>query len=265
MAGVWAVAMMRDEADVAEACVTHMAGQGVDGIVVADNLSSDGTGDMLRDLAGDLVSPLVVVDDPEPGYFQSEKMTRLAGLAADRAGGVVWIVPFDADELWVAPDRRTPVADVLRSERGRVVAAAIYNHYPTGADDPTVLDPFRRMAWRDTGPLPLHKVAARWAPSLVIGQGNHSASYEDDPGPEPRVGLEVHHFPYRTPEQIHRKVRNGAAAYAATDLPRHMGLHWRELGETLERHGEGALDAHMDRWFRFDNPQESHMVHDPIV
>ncbi len=224
--------MVRDEADVIEGVLRHLDGEALNGIVVADNLSSDGTGDLLRDLAGDLATPLVVVDDPEPGYFQSEKMTRLAALAADRDAGDTWIVPFDADELWVAPDR---IGHMLRATPAdhNLHPAPITDHVPTAVDPPEP-DPFRRIQFRRPGPgHPRHwKVAFKWQPGAVIAQGNHSATLPQGECAVPDPALEIRHFPYRTYEQFRRKVRNGAAAYAAANNPRaDVGLHWVTWGK----------------------------------
>src|SRR4051812_46619587 len=92
--------MVKDEADVIEGTIRHMADE-VDQLLVADNGSTDGTRDILVKLALEL--QFTVVDDPDPGYEQSRKMSALAELAASH--GATWIVPFDADELWLAEDR----------------------------------------------------------------------------------------------------------------------------------------------------------------
>lgn len=100
------VAVVKDEADIIEPTIRHMATQ-VDGIIVADNRSTDGTRQILDRLAGEL--PVTVVDDPEVGYYQSRKTTDMLHLA--RAAGAEWCVPFDADEIAYSPFGR--IADVL--------------------------------------------------------------------------------------------------------------------------------------------------------
>ena len=72
-----AVCMARDEADVIGSTVAHMLAQ-VDAVIVADNLSTDRTREILDQLAGGSSGRLVVVEDPDPAYRQSEKMTALA-------------------------------------------------------------------------------------------------------------------------------------------------------------------------------------------
>ena len=95
--------MVKDEADIVAATVAHMCGQ-VDAVIVADNNSTDGTRDILDGL------PVTVVDDPDPAYYQSRKMTALAGRARVEFDAT-WVIPFDADEWWYSPHGR--IADVL--------------------------------------------------------------------------------------------------------------------------------------------------------
>ena len=254
MSSVFGVTMVRNEADVIEGCLRHMAAE-VDSLIVADNGSTDSTPQILQRLRREL--PLTIVDDPEVGYYQSRKMTALAERAAE--AGAEWIVPFDADELWVSPFGR--VADALSLCRGNIAPAALFNHWAT-AVDPAGPDPFVTMQWRSPEPVGLPKVAFRWGRGAVIHQGNHGV---DLPGPRhvEEGLLAVHHFPYRSVEQFTAKARQGAAAYRATDLPESAGQHWRIYGEVLDKHGEEALHGHFRRHFWFLIPVDSGLVLDP--
>ncbi len=249
-----AVSMVRNELDVIDGCVRHMAGE-VDALIVADNGSTDGTRDVLDQLAGEL--PLTVLDDPDPAYYQSAKMTALA----DRAGaaGATWVVPFDADEVWYSP--HGPIRDALALAAGNVAPAVLYNHWGT-AVDPAGADPFRTMRWRDAKPGTLPKVAFRWRPGATIHQGNHGV---DIPGPVHRAEgvLQLRHFPYRSAAQFVSKARQGAAAYRATTLPTSMGAHWRLYGQVLDEHGPEALEDHYRRYFWRLVPVDAGMVEDP--
>lgn len=245
---VAAVAMVKDEADIIAATVTQMLTQ-VDLVIVADNASTDGTRDILNEL------PVLVVDDPEVGYHQSRKMTALAQRAA--SAGAEWVVPFDADEFWYSPFGR--IADVLNWFDGAVATADIYDHRST-TTDPADTNPVRRMGWRGREPLPLHKVACRPVLPVTIAQGNHGAHY---PTQQPLTGhLIVRHFPYRSPEQMIRKARNGAAAYAATDLPEDMGKHWRDYGRLTD----DQLVEVFDTWFSSSDPASDRaLIFDPCL
>jgi hypothetical protein len=251
---VVAITMVRDEADIVAATVGHMITQ-VDHVVVADNRSTDGTREILDWL------DVTVVDDPEVGYYQAQKMTRLAHMARTEFGAD-WVVPFDADEWWTSPHGR--IGDILdRLEGWPVAEAALFDHVATGVD-PDELDPTKRIRWRRTNAAPLPKVACRTADDLSIHQGNHGASYS---APHVQIPgyLEVRHFPYRSPEQFARKALNGAEAYAATDLPDDVGRHWREYGRLAETHGVEALHDVFRRWFWCPDPHlEESLAEDPV-
>lgn len=249
-----AVTMVKDEADVIEGCLRHMADE-VDLLIVADNMSTDDTRKIIDSL--DLPCPIVVGEDWDPAYRQSEKMSALAELAAVEHGAT-WIVPFDADELWVAGLR---ISERLKREDANVVRADLYNHFAT-AIDPEGDDPFVTMEWRQRQPGGLPKVAFRWEPGAVIHQGNHGVTL---PNGETfaEFPMQVRHFPYRSPEQMVRKARNGAAAYRAADLPESMGAHWRSYGDLMDKFGEDVLHDVFRQHFFYLSPIDNGMVHDP--
>ena len=264
---VWAVTMMKDEEDVAYHTLMHMAEEAVDGIIVADNMSTDGTRGELERAKRDAPCRVIILEDKDPGYYQSRKMTTLAKVAHDQYDAS-WIVPFDADELWYStqPGEIDRVGHYLRSlESGyMIVKAPLYNHFASAVDG-TSKNPFESMEWRQAQPGALPKVAARWHESLVIEQGNHGAHYDERVMMiHPTGGLELRHFPYRSFEQFVRKAKNGAAAYNATNLHETMGAHWRQYGALLEKWGEDVLRREVwEKYFWFYSPVDEGMVRDP--
>lgn len=253
MSNVWAVAMVRDEEDIVEATVRQMARQ-VDWLLVADNGSTDGTRGILDRLAVELDDRLIVVDDPDPAYYQSFKMTRLARVAVEH--DATWVVPFDADEWWYCP-HAARIADWLEGQAQKVtgVTADIYDHVVTELDNQRVGYP-ARMGWRRVDKLPLHKMAGRAAPGMVIEQGNHHVRFDGGAtAAAARRGLVVRHFPYRSAEQLIRKVRNGAAAYAATEgLAPDAGAHWRKWGA----YTDDQIRQVFADWYSRGNPRAPH-------
>lgn len=239
------VTMVRDEADIIEPVVRHMLTQ-VDAVIVANNNSVDGTNDILYELQ-QTHSNLIVYFDDVVGYEQSKKMTALAHMAREEFRAD-WIVPFDADEIWYAPPGTTIGRFLEVRPNMHIVEANLYDHVATGLDNQLEPNPIARMHWRRGYAAPLPKVAVRYAKGLQIEMGNHGASYRNL---TPRVSkdrLAIRHFPYRSPGQVIRKIRNGAEAYAATDLPEHFGAHWRSWGRILDERGEGAIADLFRKW-----------------
>ena len=250
---VFGISMVKDEADIIAGTIRHMAGE-CDQLIVADNNSTDGTRKILDELAYELPN-LTVVDDPDPAYYQSAKMTALANLAA--AEGATWIVPFDADELWTSAHR---IADVLPGLDVPVADAPLFNHLRT-ACDVDHSDPFTSMVWRQPHPGKLHKVAFRFEQGAVIHQGNHGVTLPSGSVSVP--ALEIRHYPVRSPEQFIRKAINGANAYAQTDLPQSQGEHWRSYGQLYDRFGEqGLTEVYFEHWW-YRSPTDAGLVRDP--
>lgn len=278
-----ALVLLKDELDIAEFTLRHLAEQ-VDWIFVSDNGSTDGTWELIHDLSDEL--PISLSRDPDPAYWQSKKMTAMAQLALER--GHAWVLPCDADELFYSPDGRT-VAQQLAGHAPdvQIVTAELYHHIPTALDPPAACErcgstgmqwpsagdepqpcdackgrvepnPFRRIGWRKRERSGLGKVACRARPDLVIEAGNHSARTD---GTATRAGgLVIRHYSWRSQEQYLKKLRNGIAAYAATDLPESTGTHWRMWeGKTDEQ-----ILEHFATWFWSADPAaDDSMIYDP--
>ncbi|WP_165356961.1 glycosyltransferase family 2 protein [Nocardioides zhouii] len=227
----WAVMMVKNEADVIESTVNHLLSQGAAGILVADNLSTDATLDLLRSLA-ERDNRVHVARDLEPGYYQSAKMSYLARRAWK--AGADWIVPVDADEHWFAP--KFSLADYFRRSDAPRAWAAMHEAYPENADarwEPMGLI----QVERDPGPLP--KVAFKAAPWTWIGDGNHSLRGVP---PSRQADLKLLHYQYRSQAQFSSKVQGGVAALnRAVGQNPEMGQHWREQAAMSET-------ARGDRW-----------------
>jgi hypothetical protein len=236
----------------------------VDAVLLADNGSVDGTREWLREQTSDR---LHVVDDPVRGYYQSQKTSALAAVARDLGAG--WVIGWDADEAWFARDGRR-IADVLAElpESVRIARADLWDHVATGRD-PDDPNPLVRLGWRRADCAPLPKVACRALPGLTIAQGNHGATYDDGDLPGITTNLlTVRHYSYRDALQMIRKVRNGAEAYAATDLPEDQGAHWRQMGRMSD---EQIMDAYRTWFWRaspaypvtIEGERQGPLVHDP--
>lgn len=254
--------LVKDEDDIIEHTLNHLKEQ-VDHVIVADNGSTDHTLGILNRLAKEDEAWLDYRHDPEVGYYQSAKTTALAREALER--GFRWVLPCDADEYWYAPDGR-PIRDWLDglAPDVQIVRAAMFNHIPTVLD-PTTGTPFQRIGWRKREPqeLKFGKVCCRTRPDLRIDMGNHSAQTGGTALEIP--GLAVRHYSWRSPEQYVRKIRNGARAYAATDMPPGTGLHWRMFGMPDHPDFTAQVAAHYHEWFCSRDPDaDDSLVYDPV-
>src|SRR4051812_23555139 len=140
--------MVRDELDILPYTIQHLLLEGVDRVLVADNMSTDGTLAWLNTAP----SKVQVIRDEEVGYYQARKMTDLAARAAEPDD---WVVPFDADELWTGIDK-------LRDLDANLAYARPYVHVPTLTDNDDNLNPCTRLEHRMRGPEQQSKVAFRW-------------------------------------------------------------------------------------------------------
>lgn len=235
--------MVRDEADIVGAMLTHHRSQGVDHVIVTDNASVDGTLDILRRFERE--GFVTVWHDPEHRKQQWQTVTRMARYAAtDLAAD--WVINADADEFWVPPDGSETVRTVLERVPAdiAVFAARVVNLTGAPARSGTGL---QRLHLRDqrseetlrASGIPFHPTpdAVHRAHQYVeIGQGNHRASAPGWSEPELREELEVLHLPWRSWSQYEYKVRVSGEAYLRNpDLapsPRHHGmLDFRRLNE----------------------------------
>lgn len=222
--GVCAVMLVKDEADIIETTIRHLLWH-VDEILVADNMSSDGTSAILARLTDETSGRVIITTDTEVGYYQDRKTTALAMEALAR--GHRWVIPVDSDEIWQHNDTEVAIRDHLAgvSPDVGIFTVPVFNHICTDEDDSYQDNPVWRIKWRQRKP-GMQKIITRLRPDLYIEMGNHSARTNGKvltvPGP-----FNVRHFSWRSEEQFLRKIVNGRAAYAATNLSPMYGVGWR--------------------------------------
>ena len=233
---IWAVMMAQNEEVRVATPVRHLFEQGVDVVVVVDNLSTDRTTEVLAEIAREL--PLVVVDDRVSGFYQGTTVSRLARGATRH--GASRIVPVDADELWYGAG--TSLADALRSSTGHILPAQLWDHLPR-REDPDSVNPYVDIIRRTVDPVTQH-VAFRAHLLAGVHEGSH---WVNRPGEVERGRLEVRHFPYLGFDHFRTKLRQGAAALARTDLSASTGTEWRAWGTADDAGVAAAWDLQMAR------------------
>jgi hypothetical protein len=215
---VWAVCLAKNEEDIIVHSTRHMLDQGVDGVIVVDNGSTDRTGSLLAGLAAEDARVHAGVD-AEPGFFQGMKTSYLAHLAW--RAGADWVVPFDADEFWFA--RGASLAEHLARQPADRVWCDYRTVYPLVADGRIDLDAGRPVQV-DRRPTAWRKIAFRARRWAWVGEGNHDLR---DRGPRPAVELHMLHYSCRSLEQCSRKASQGVAALDEAGKDETIATHWR--------------------------------------
>jgi hypothetical protein len=213
---IWAVTVVRNEEQRISGSIRRLFADGIDHVIVADNLSTDGTRDVVLELARDL--PISVVSDDESAFYQGTKVSLMARAAA--RCGAAWIVPFDADELWFGTD--ASIASTLHSLEGDVAVAPMFDFLPR-VDQELVADPYVEFTRRTEVPV-TRKVAFRAHLLASVVSGNHSVN---QPARRVEGKLFIRHYPFLDFEHFVRKAVRGTRALEETDLSTKISDHWR--------------------------------------
>jgi hypothetical protein len=234
--------LARDEADIVDAQIAFHLHAGVDFVVATDNLSEDGTTDLLR--RHEREGHLHLIHEDGVDMRQDEWVTRMARLAATDFGAD-WVINTDADEFWWP--RGGTLKDVLAAVPTRFgVVRGCWRHFLPRPDDD------RFFAERMTVRLarPAHprvkrtvyhahqKVAHRSDPNVRVALGNHEAYGERLEPLRGWLPIEVLHFSVRSLEQLERKGKGGWYVSPDADHVEHVAL----LGEAA---ASGRLDEHL--------------------
>jgi len=259
---VWAVSMVRNEADILPYTISHLIYEGIDGFVIADNLSEDETPDILEMLRAAAKVPIHLLRDEVVAFQQSQKMTALANVAADL--GATYILPFDADELWYSYHNDLRLADLVRQCSESVIGVSVWRHVRTRLDIPSP-NPIISMGYRDVKALDLSKVIVKWEPGYRLREGNHgvwNGLGETIPGAATQAG--IRHYPFRNPKQFLRRIKDSVQSYRFAKMNKTDHVHKRVYATKIWFCGEEAALKDYESWIREnpDNP-ECGLVWDP--
>ncbi len=237
--------LVRNEQDILESNLIYHLEQGVDFIIVTDNLSTDGTPDILDKY--EKLGVVHLIHEIGDDYSQHRWVTRMARLAATQYKAD-WIINNDADEFWW-PECPGTLAEYLSAqpEQIKVLSAERHNFVPLASSN--LKTPFyKTMVYRESMSLnslgdPLQpKVCHRSHPDIEVRQGNHAVMLDNTILQAQPSQISILHFPVRSLDQFRQKIFLGGAAYARnTYLNKGMGKTWRVLHELLEAGGFEAF------------------------
>jgi hypothetical protein len=215
--------LARDEADIVDDQVKFHLNAGVDFVVAMDNLSQDGTTEILESYAKD--GHLHLIRQDGEYLRQADWITEMGRLAATDFGAD-WVIHSDADEFWWP--RGESLKDVLASIPGRYgVVRALLRHFVPRPDDGTSFA--ERMTVRISTASPINDPRSLFRPNLkVIHRADPSVNVSigaqrliDSPLVPLRgwYPVEFFHFPVRSLEQCERKYAHQQIAPGQTPSP----------------------------------------------
>jgi Glycosyl transferase family 2 len=201
--------LARDEADIVDAQLEYHLNAGVDFVIATDNLSQDGTTEILESYAR--AGQLHLIREDGEYLRQADWITRMGRVAATEFGAD-WVIHSDADEFWWP--RGDSLKDVLASIPSRygVVRALLRHFVPRPDSEPSFAE---RMTVRVSTASPINDPRSLFRPNLKI-------IHRADPDVNVSIGaqrlidsslvplrgwypVEFFHFPVRSLEQCERK------------------------------------------------------------
>jgi hypothetical protein len=215
--------LARDEADIVADQLKFHLNAGVDFVVAMDNLSQDGTTEILESYARD--GHLHLIRQNSEYLRQADWITEMGRLAATDFGAD-WVVHSDADEFWWP--RGESLKDVLTSIPGRYgVVRALLRHFVPRPDDGSSFA--ERMTVRISTSSPINDPRSLFRPNLKV-------IHRADPNVNVSIGaqrlidtslvplrgwypVEFFHFPVRTLEQCERKYAHQQTGPNTTPSP----------------------------------------------
>lgn len=250
--------LIRNEADIIADNIRFHAATGVDCFVVMNNGSTDGTRDIVADLAKQY--EILLIDRPEQTYQQSQWKTEMVFVARDRLGAN-WTIANDADEFWIAEPghslrdllhRFGAITEVQRRNmlfsreefdsgvayhQTRHLAVRGINH--TKADEINA-DQLSIMLAELPGKIAINSLGA-----LRIQGGNHRGRHLWGwLATKTCPSIRVYHYPIRSRERFEKYIHQRRDLLASG--VHKMGGHYRRWVRLLN---EGRLSQEYDRLF----------------
>lgn len=222
--------LCKNEADVIRPWLAYHLNRRFDEIVITDNVSSDGTWEILLGL----LPSVILRQEPAQTYSQADWVYKMDCELRNR--GCDWVVNLDVDEI---------LAGDVRAACAMADNAGVEQIYPRGTfmrathDDPEIDDPIKRITWHDPWVLGYTNDKAILHTRGLTGvcQGNHWGFWDHDIISTPAPGLYLYHYEQRSPEQLIKKY----SGYCSEKKLANMGVGWQAMNKLWRDGGNEAL------------------------
>jgi len=245
--------LVKNEIDIIESNIRTHAKLGVDGFVIMDNNSTDGTRELLSQLQKEF--NIIIVDEKET-YKQSKFMLKLAKIAKERLKAN-WVINNDADEFWLPKNSKNLKENL--NFNGSVLTVHRYNMIleekkPFFQSEYFVKNPIfysKENQLKGEGSIILTKIAPKTIVNpkglLYLRGGNHKALHIKNIRDYFKSGydkirrfknIEIFHFPIRSYKQFEKNIKNRKELLESKKKVS-MGPHYRRW---VKIYNEGKLE-----------------------
>jgi len=231
------VSMVKNEIDIIEYFVRHNL-KYLDALLIIDNGSVDGTRELLSKMMSEDKLPIAIYDDPEMGYFQSEKTTKIV-FNADLFFQSDFILVLDADEFIKANTREDLEASLSQLPPKTAGRIRWQTYVLTTESQLSHANIFKRIRHHQIKETPQYHKAVipknfSADPYNIVAQGNHFLKNKKKPIPHQIIPeLAIAHYPVRSLKQLRLKIILGWLGYLAKNSQNNEGYHWKNIYDLI--------------------------------
>jgi len=238
--------LVKNEEGMLEENLQFHKSMGVDGFIITDNNSTDGTMDIIRKYQEKGWIKKVIIEKAT-NYEQKVWVDRMIWISKT-THHADWVINADADELWYAPSGN--LKEELSNTDSNTLNCELRSVYPE-ENKPfwqwdkvvkTIINQedynlSRYSIFERQNPKVIHRTSGY----LQISMGNHKVTMF--PQRTTSCNVRVYHYNIRGRQQFLEKMINGGKQLEQRKN-RHGGRHWRYF---YQLHKEGKLETEYDR------------------